>query len=163
MRISDWSSDVCSSDLTSGSPGVHGQASAAAAPLATGEGYASALEAQASATGTMARRNGSSNVGDVGERSTFGANRSFGAAGGLLSERASGVPGVPAFGMCGIDAARELGGLTPALVNGDLSNPAVQRAVSANAKTAALPPFAEKTATKHLGNQNFGEGAGIGN
>src|SRR3546814_5592487 len=116
MRISDWSSDVCSSDLltlfrsmdalaemranavatnawllapsaaqkalaifgsfrtaaaglagafvftvfrfsgnvftsfTSGSLGVHGQASAAAAPLATGEGYASALEAQASAT-----------------------------------------------------------------------------------------------------------------
>src|SRR3546814_8521625 len=103
MRISDWSSDVCSSDL--------GQASAAAAPLATGEGYASALEAQASATGTMARRNASSNFGDFGERSTFGANRSFGAAGGLLSERASGVPGVPAFGMGGIDAARELGGL----------------------------------------------------
>src|SRR3546814_6147541 len=75
MRISDWSSDVCSSDL------------------------ASALEAQASATDTMARRNASSNFGDFGERSTFGANRSFGAAGGLLSERASGVPGVPAFGM----------------------------------------------------------------
>src|SRR3546814_8794825 len=147
MRISDWSSDVCSSDLgafvftvfrfsgnvftafTSRSLGVHGQASAAAAPLATGEGYASALEAQASATGTMARRNASSNFGDFGERSTFGANRSFGAAGGLLSERASGVPGVPAFGMGGIDAARELGGLTPALVNGDLSNPAVHRAV----------------------------------
>src|SRR3546814_2567509 len=107
MRISDWSSDVCSSDLTSGSLGVHGQASAAAAPLATGEGYASALEAQASATGTMARRNASSNFGDFGERSTFGANRSFGAAGGLLSERASGVPGVPAFGMGGIDRSEE--------------------------------------------------------
>src|SRR3546814_3057827 len=81
--------------------------------------YASALEAQASATGTMARRNASSNFGDFGERSTFGANRSFGAAGGLLSERASGVPGVPAFGMGGIDAARELGGLTPALVRSE--------------------------------------------
>src|SRR3546814_18263043 len=32
--------------FTSGSLGVHGQASAAAAPLATGEGYASALQAR---------------------------------------------------------------------------------------------------------------------
>src|SRR3546814_61133 len=144
--------------FTSGSLGVHGQASAAAAPLATGEGYASALEAQASATGTMARRNASSNFGDFGERSTFGANRSFGAAGGLLSERASGVPGVPAFGMGGIDAARELGGLTPALVNGDLSNPAVQRAVRANATTAAIHQFAEKDELSSLGNRYFGEG-----
>src|SRR3546814_1808869 len=106
MRISDWSSYVCSSDL----------------------------------------------------RSTFGANRSVGAAGGLLSERASGVPGVPAFGMGGIDAARELGGLTPALVNGDLSNPAVQRAVRANATTAAIHQFAEKDALRSLGNRYFGEG-----
>src|SRR3546814_9140774 len=106
----------------------------------------------------MARRNASSNFGDFGERSTFGANRSFGAAGGRLSERASGVPGVPAFGMGGIDAARELGGLTPALVNGDLSNPAVQRAVRANATTAAIHQFAEKDALRSLGNRSFGEG-----
>src|SRR3546814_18833530 len=43
--------------FTSGSLGVHGQASAAAAPPATGEGYAPALEAQTSPTGTMERRN----------------------------------------------------------------------------------------------------------
>src|SRR3546814_9508276 len=66
--------------------------------------------------------------------------------------------GVPAFGMGGIDAARELGGLTPALVNGDLSNPAVQRAVRANATTAAIHQFAEKDALRSLGNRYFGEG-----
>lgn len=144
--------------FTSGSLGVHGQASAAAAPLATGEGYASALEAQASARGTMARRAASSTFGDFGERSTFGANRSFGAAGGFLAERGSSVPGIPAFGMGGIDAARELGGLAPALVNGDLSNPAVQQAVRANATTAAIHQFAEKDALRSLGNRYFGPG-----
>src|SRR3546814_10083794 len=106
----------------------------------------------------MAGRNGAANCGDFGGRWTFGANRSCGAAGGLLSERASGVPGFPAFGMGGIDAARELGGLTPALVNGDLSNPAVQRAVRANATTAAIQQFAEKDALRSLGNRYFGEG-----
>src|SRR3546814_13712660 len=60
--------------------------------------------------------------------------------------------------MGGIDAARELGGLTPALVNGDLSNPAVQRAVRANATTAAIHQFAEKDALRSLGNRYFGEG-----
>src|SRR3546814_14891916 len=57
-----------------------------------------------------------------------------------------------------IYAARELGGLTPALVNGDLSNPAVQRAVRANATTAAIHQFAEKDALRSLGNRYFGEG-----
>src|SRR3546814_20589919 len=60
--------------------------------------------------------------------------------------------------MGGIDAARELGGLTPALVNGALSNPAVQRALRANATTAPIHQFAEKDALRSLGNRYFGEG-----
>ena len=144
--------------FTSGSLGLQGQASVAAAPLATSEGYASALEAQASASGTMARRGASTNFGDFGERSTFGANRSFGAAGAFLAERGPTVSGTPAFGMGGIDAARELGGLAPTLVHGDLSNPATQRAVRANAATAAIHQFAEKDALRSLGHRYFGQG-----
>jgi conjugal transfer mating pair stabilization protein TraG len=144
--------------FTSGSLGVSGQGTAASASMATGEGFASALEAQASARGTMARRGASSNFGDFGERSTFGANRSFGAAGGFLGERNAGAPGIPAFGMGGIDAARELGNLAPALVGGDLSNPNVQRAVRANAATAAIHQFAEKDALRSLGHRYFGQG-----
>lgn len=144
--------------FTSGSLDIQGQASAAAAPLATSEGYTSALEAQASATGTTARRGASSSFGDFGERSAFGANRSFGAAGVILGEGNSGMPGVPAFGMGGIDAARELGGLAPALVNGDLTSPAVQTAVRANATTAAIHQFAEKDALRALGTRYFGSG-----
>jgi len=144
--------------FTSGALSVGGQGTAAAAPLATAEGRASALEAQASALGTGARRNASSSFGDFGERSTFGANRSFGAAGTFLGERNSGVPGVPAFGLGGIDASRELGGLAPALTNGDLSNPATQRAVRANATTAAFQQFAEKDALRALGTTYFGQG-----
>lgn len=144
--------------FTSGALGVQGQGTAAASPMGTAEGRASALEAQASALGTSARRGASSSFGDFGERSTFGANRSFGAASTMLGERNSGVPGVPAFGMGGIDAARELGGLAPALVNGDLSNPATQRAVRANATTAAFQQFAEKDALRALGTTYFGSG-----
>src|SRR3546814_7739714 len=44
-----------------------------------------------------------------------------------------------------------------ALVNGDLSNPAVQRAVRANATTAAIHQFAEKDALRSLGKRYFGE------
>ncbi|MEN2790187.1 conjugal transfer protein TraG N-terminal domain-containing protein [Sphingomonas oligophenolica] len=144
--------------FTSGALGVQGQGTAAASPMGTAEGRASALEAQASALGTSARRGASASFGDFGERSTFGANRSFGAASTMLGERNSGVPGVPAFGMGGIDAARELGGLAPALVNGDLSNPATQRAVRANATTAAFQQFAEKDALRALGTTYFGSG-----
>jgi conjugal transfer mating pair stabilization protein TraG len=144
--------------FTSGALGVGSQGSAAASPMATAEGRASALESQASALGTSARRSASSGFGDFGERSTFGANRSFGAAGTMLGERNSGVPGVPAFGMGGIDAARELGGLAPALTNGDLSSPATQRAVRANATTAAFQQFAEKDALRALGTTYFGQG-----
>src|SRR3546814_8004056 len=92
MRISDWSSDVCSSDLvftsfTSGALGVQGQGTAAATPIMTHEGRAQALEAQASATGTTARRSAASSFGDFGVRSAMGANRAFGAAGGYLADR----------------------------------------------------------------------------
>src|SRR3546814_11269132 len=104
MRISDWSSDVCSSDLvftsfTSGALGVQGQGTAAATPIMTHEGRAQALEAQASATGTTARRSAASSFGDFGERSTFGTNRAFGAAGGYLSDRTPGAPGATGFGL----------------------------------------------------------------
>ena len=145
------------SALSGGALGVQGQASAAAAPLATAEGKASALETQASAFGTSARRGAASSFGDFGERSSFAANRGFGAAGGFLAEQGAGAPGIPAFGMGGLDAARELGGLAPALVGGDLSRSSTQRAVRDNATTAAIHQFAEKDALRGLGHTYFGE------
>lgn len=132
--------------------------SAAAAPLATREGYASALEAQASAAGTMARRGAVSSFGDFGERSSFGTNRAFGAAGTVLGEQGGGVPGVPAFGMGGLDAQRELGSLSPALAGRDINDPAVARAVRANATTSAIHNFAEQDALRSLGTSYFGAG-----
>lgn len=146
------------SSFTGSALQAQGLGSAAAAPLATREGYASALENQASAAGTMARRGASSSFGDFGERSAFGANRSFGAAGAVLGEQGGGVPGVPAFGMGGIDAARELGGLSPALAGRDINDPAVSRAVRANATTSAIHNFAEKDALRTLGTSYFGSG-----
>lgn len=146
------------SSFTGSALQAQGLGSAAAAPLATREGYASALENQASAAGTMARRGASSSFGDFGERSAFGANRSFGAAGAVLGEQGGGVPGVPAFGMGGIDAARELGGLSPALAVRDINDPAVSRAVRANATTSAIHNFAEKDALRTLGTSYFGSG-----
>ena len=134
------------------------QATAAATPLMTREGYASALEAQASAAGTLARRNSASNFGDFGERTSFGANRAFGAAGGVLGEQGGGVPGQAAFGMGGLDSARELGGLAPALVGNDINDPATVRAVRSNAATRAIHDFAEKDALRTLGTTYFGSG-----
>ncbi|WP_454884376.1 conjugal transfer protein TraG N-terminal domain-containing protein [Sphingomonas oryzagri] len=133
-------------------------ASGTAAPLATTEGRASALEAQASAFGTSARKSAVSTFGDFGERSSFAANRGFGEAGGILGGQTPAAPGIPAFGMGGIDAAREMGGLAPALVGGDLSNPATQRAVQANAATAAYQQFAQGDALRTLGQRYFGAG-----
>jgi|GEM_PF-6719784 hypothetical protein len=52
------------STFTSGSLGIAGQGAAAAAPMATAEGQASALEAQASALGTDSRRSAASSFGD---------------------------------------------------------------------------------------------------
>ncbi|MFA7585795.1 MAG: conjugal transfer protein TraG N-terminal domain-containing protein [Novosphingobium sp.] len=146
------------SSFTGGALQTQGLGSAAAAPMATREGYASALEAQASAGGTIARRGATSSFGDFGERSTFGANRSFGAADAVLGETSSGAPGVPAFGMGGIDAARELGGIAPALAGRNPADPAVARAVRANATTAAIHSFAEKNVLRSLGTGYFGAG-----
>ena len=144
--------------FTSGALGVQGQGTAAAAPLGTREGYAGALEAQASASGTMARARSSSTFGDFGERSTFGADRAFGAASRYIGEQGGGVPGTAAAGVGGLDAARELGGLSPALTGRSLSDPATIRAVRANAATSAIHNYAEKDALRALGHGYFGEG-----
>ena len=144
--------------FTSGALGVQGQGAAAAAPIVTREGHAQALEAQASASGTLARRSAVSNFGDFGDRSTFGSNRAFGSAGGIIGERTPGAPGTAAFGLGAADAARELGSLAPVLVGRDLSHPATAAAVRANATTAAIHNFAEKNALRDLGTSYFGQG-----
>lgn len=145
------------STFTSGSMGIHAQAGNAAAPLATSEGFASALEAQGAAAGTMKRRASSASFGDFGERSTFAANRSFGAAGTMLGEGKPAAPGQRAMTLGDLDAGRELGSLSPALAKGDISSPAVQQAVRANAATAAIHQFAEKDALRDLGHRYFGK------
>jgi len=145
------------SSLTGGALNIQGQAAAAAAPLATGEGYASALEAQAAAAGTRARAGASSSFGDFGERSTFGQNRSFGESGAILGER-PGTAGGTALALGGLDGARQMGALAPALGGRDLADPAVARAVQANAATAAIHQFAEQDALRTLGTTYFGEG-----
>lgn len=143
--------------FTSGSMGIAGQGAAAAAPLATTEGQASALEAQASALGTRARAGASSSFGDFGERATFGANRSFGEANRILGER-PGTSGGTGFALGGIEGARQLGSLAPALGGRDLADPAVARAVQASAATGAIHQFAEKDALRALGTTYFGSG-----
>jgi conjugal transfer mating pair stabilization protein TraG len=133
--------------LTSGSLQAQAQGTAAAAGVGTSEGYASALEAQASAGGTFARRTAVSSFGDFGERSTFGATRAFGAADTVLGEHGGGISGIPAFGMGGLDAARELGGLSPALRGRDSTRPTpskwrgrVRPRGSRRGKWPAIPP-----------------------
>jgi len=143
--------------FTSGSLGIAGQATAAAAPMATTEGQASALEAQASAMGTRSRAATSSSFGDFGERSTFGSNRTFGEAGHFLGER-PGAAGGTAFALGGIEGARQLGALAPALGGRDLADPQVARAVQSNAATTAIHQFAEKDALRDLGTTYFGNG-----
>ncbi len=145
------------SSLTGGALNIQSQAAAAAAPISTSEGYASALEAQASALGTRSRAAAASQFGDFGERSTFSANRSFGESGAILGE-GPGTPGGTAFALGGIDAARQMGGLAPALGSRDLSDPAVARDVQANAATGAIHQFAEEDALRALGTTYFGEG-----
>lgn len=143
--------------FTSGALGVAGQASAAAAPIATSEGHAAALESQASALGTRTRAATASSFGDFGERSTFGANRSFGESGHLLGER-PGTPGGTAFALGGLEGARQLGSLAPALKGRDLADPGVARDLQANAATGAIHQFAEKDALRKLGTTHFGAG-----
>lgn len=134
------------------------QGTSAASPLLTKEGYASALEGQASASGTMARRGAASSFGDFGERTAFSANRSFGAAGSVIGEQGNALSGQAAMALGGVDAARELGGLAPALAGRDLSDPATAQAVRANAATGAIQNFAEKDALRSLGHGYFGSG-----
>jgi conjugal transfer mating pair stabilization protein TraG len=90
--------------FTSGSLGVASQGTAAAAPMGTAEGQASALEAQASALGTRSRAAAASSFGDFGERSTFGASRVFGEAGRILGER-PGTSGGTAMALGGIEGS----------------------------------------------------------
>lgn len=144
--------------FTGSALGVQQQGVAAAAPLATREGYAQALEAHASAAGTMARASRSSSFADLGERSNFSANRSFGAADQVLGEHGNALPGGAAFGMGRNDAARELGGLSPALRGRNINDPATIQAVRANATTTAIHNFVEKDALRELGTAYFGEG-----
>ena len=144
--------------FTSGSLGVQGQGSSAAATVSTGEGYASALEAQASAGGTLARRASANSFGDFGERSTFGLDRVFASSGAVLGEYGGGATGTAAFGLGRADAARDLGGLAPALAGRDLSNPATVSAVRANAATSAIHSYAQQDALRALGTGYFGEG-----
>ncbi len=143
--------------FTSGALGVAGQGTAAAAPMATTEGYASALESQASASGTRARAGAATSFGDFGDRSTFGTNRAFGEANRILGER-PGTAGGTAFALGGIEGARQMGSLAPALNGRDLGDPQVARAVQANAATSAIHQFAEKDALRRLGTNYFGGG-----
>ncbi|WP_404337799.1 conjugal transfer protein TraG N-terminal domain-containing protein [Sphingomonas sp. MMS12-HWE2-04] len=145
------------SSFTGGALGVMGQGSSAAAPMATSEGRASALESQASAMGTRARAAGSASFGDFGERSAFQSNRAFGEANRILGER-PGTLGDTAFALGGIEGSRQLGGLAPALAGRDLADPGVSRDVQANAATGAIHQFAEKDALRKLGTTYFGEG-----
>jgi conjugal transfer mating pair stabilization protein TraG len=146
------------SAITGGSRADLGVAASASAGMATTEGRAAALEAQGSALGTAARRGAASSFGDFGERSSFASNRAFGAAGAIDSRSASGVPGIPAFGMGATDAGRELGGLAPALGGRDLSDPQVAQAVQRNAATQAIRQYAESDALRSLGHRYFGQG-----
>jgi conjugal transfer mating pair stabilization protein TraG len=144
--------------FTGSALGVQAQGAAAATPLATREGYAQALETHASAAGTMARASRSSSFADFGERTNFGANRAFGSASEVLGEHGNALPGGGAFGMGRTDAARELGGLSPALKGRDINDPATIRAVRGNAVTSAIHNFAEKDALRALGTTYFGHG-----
>ncbi len=156
FTIFRFSGNVFSS-FTHGAQGIAGGAAAAAAPMATPEGQASALEAQASALGTRARASAASSFGDFGERTTFSANRSFGEAGRILGER-PGTPGGTAMALGGIEGSRALGGLAPALAGRDLADPDVARAVQASAATSAIHQFAQQDALRSLGTTYFGKG-----
>lgn len=146
------------SSLTGASQGIHTQAASASAPMATSEGYASALEAQGSAMGTAHRKAATSNFGDFGERTSFAASRSFGEAGTIIGEGSPSTPGQSALSVGGLEAQRQLGGFAPALAKGDLNSPEAAKAVRASATTSAIHQFAEKDALRSLGTRYFGEG-----
>lgn len=146
------------SAVTGESMALSGQGATAATGTLTSEGYASALESQASAMGTMGRRSASSGFGDFGARSSFGVDRAFGAAGSITGQYGGGAAGTAAFSLGRTDAARELGGLAPALTGRDLSDPATASAVRANATTSAIHNFAQGDALRSLGTTYFGSG-----
>ncbi|EZP70634.1 DNA transfer and F pilus assembly protein TraG [Sphingomonas paucimobilis] len=146
------------SSLTGASQGIHTQAAGASAPMATSEGYASALEAQGAAMGTAHRKAATSSFGDFGERTSFAASRSFGEAGTIIGEGSPTTPGQSALSLGGLEAQRQLGGFAPALAKGDLTSPEAAKAVRANATTSAIHQFAEKDALRSLGTRYFGEG-----
>ncbi|MDF0487737.1 conjugal transfer protein TraG N-terminal domain-containing protein [Sphingomonas sp. H39-1-10] len=146
------------SAITGESMTLTSQGSAASTGTLTSEGYASALESQASAMGTMGRRSASAGFGDFGARSTFGVDRAFGASGSITGQYGGGAAGTAAFGLGQTDAARELGGLAPALTGRDLSDPATASAVRANATTSAIHNFAQGDALRSLGTTYFGPG-----
>jgi conjugal transfer mating pair stabilization protein TraG len=75
-----------------------------------------------------------------------------------MGEHGGGAAGTAAFGLGRTDAARELGGLSPALVGRDLSDPATARAIRSNAATTAIHGFAQGDALRKLGTSYFGEG-----
>ncbi|KAJ8137473.1 hypothetical protein OY671_009314, partial [Metschnikowia pulcherrima] len=106
----------------------------------------------------MSRARASSGFGDFGERTTFSADRSFGSAGRVLGEQGGGVPGTAAMGLGGLDAARESGGSSPAMIGRSSTDPATVRAVREHAATSAIHNFAEKDASRSLGTNYFGEG-----
>lgn len=145
------------SALTGASTGIHAQASGAAAPLATSEGYASALEAQGAARGTTQRRSVSSRFADFGERTSFAASRSFGEANTIIGE-GGGMPGQAGLSLGALDGERTLGAIAPALAEGSLGSPQANKVVRANATTTAIHQFAEKDALRSLGTRYFGEG-----
>lgn len=148
------------SAITGESMTLTNQGSVAGTSTLTSEGYASALESQASAMGTMGRRSAASGFGDFGARSTFGTDRAFGAAGSINGQFGGGAAGTAAFSLGRTDAARELGGLAPALAGRDLSDPATADAVRANATTSAIHNFAQQDALRRLGTTYFGQGQG---
>src|SRR3546814_21126655 len=88
----------------------------------------------------------------------MGANRAVGAAGGYLADRTPGIAGTTGFALGATDAARELGGLAPALVGRDFTHPATAAAVRANATTSAIHNFAAKDALRKLGTNYCGPG-----
>ena len=132
---------------------------AAAAPIGTSEGLASALSAQSAAQGTFARAGRSSSFGDFAENSNFGANRDFGAASSLreLFPSRSGAGGT-ASDLGGIDAGRTAGGIDAVAKGRDLSNPQVLGDARRNAASAAVQEFARNDEFRDLAHTYMGPG-----
>jgi conjugal transfer mating pair stabilization protein TraG len=115
---------------------------------------ASALEAQASAMGTRSRAAAASSFGDFGERSTFGANRTYGEAGpSWASARA---PGGTAFALGGIEGSRQLGSLARA--GWPRSCRSGSRARAGQRRHHGDPSVRREGCAEGLGTSYFGQG-----